>query len=67
MGNSIKQLSKVPLGGQLYPGSNIQNPFGRFRDVSGVIQDRSDLVMGENARTDLIQDRSGLVRDLTTC
>lgn len=66
MGNSIKQLYKVPLGGQLYPGSNIQNPFGRFRDVSGVIQDRSDLVMGENARTDLIQDRSGLVRDLTT-
>ena len=66
MGNSIKQLYRVPLGGQLYPGSNVQNPFGRFRDVSGVIQDRSDLVMGENARTDLIQDRSGLVRDLTT-
>jgi len=66
MGSSIKQLYKVPLGGQLYPGSNIQNPFGRFRDVSGIIQDRSDLVMGENARTDLIQDRSALIRDLTT-
>ena len=65
MGTSIKNLAKVPLGAQLYEGSNIQNPFGRFRDVSGVIQDRSDLVMGPNDRRNLLVDRGDMITDVS--
>jgi hypothetical protein len=65
MGTSIKQLAGVPLGAQLYEGSNIQNPYGRFRDVSGVIQDRSDLVMGPNDRRNLLVDRSDMISDVS--
>ena len=65
MGTSIKQLSGVPLGAQLYEGSNIQNPYGRFRDVSGVIQDRSDLVMGPNDRRNLLVNRGDMISDVS--
>jgi len=65
MGSSIKQLSSVPLGAQLYEGSNIQNPYGRFRDVSGVIQDRSDLVMGPNDRRNLLVNRGDMISDVS--
>ena len=65
MGSSIKQLSSVPLGAQLYEGSNIQNPYGRFRDVSGVIQDRSDLVMGPNDRRNLLVNRGDMLSDVS--
>ncbi len=65
MGSSIKQLSSVPLGAQLYEGSNIQNPYGRFRDVSGVIQDRSDLVMGPNDRRNLLVNRGNMLSDVS--
>lgn len=65
MGTSIKQLSKVPLGAQLYEGSNIQNPYGRFRDVSSVVQDRSDLVMGDNDRRNLLVNRGEMISDVS--
>jgi len=65
MGTSIKQLAGVPLGAQLYEGSNIQNPYGRFRDVSGVIQDRSDLVMGPNDRRNLLVNRGDMISDVS--
>ena len=65
MGTSIKQLATVPLGAQLYEGSNIQNPYGRFRDVSGVIQDRSDLVMGPNDRRNLLVNRGDMISDVS--
>ena len=60
MGTSIKQLATVPLGAQLYEGSNIQNPYGRFRDVSGVIQDRRNLLVN---RGEMISDVSDRFRD----
>jgi hypothetical protein len=65
MGTSIKQLATVPLGAQLYENSNIQNPYGRFRDVSGVIQDRSDLVMGPNDRRNLLVNRGDMISDVS--
>ena len=65
MGSSIKELSTLPLGAQLYENSNISNPYGRFRDVSGVIQDRSDLVMGPNDRRDLLVNRGDMISDVS--
>lgn len=65
MGSSIKELSALPLGAQLYENSNISNPYGRFRDVSGIIQDRSDLVMGPNDRRNLLVNRGDMISDVS--
>jgi len=61
--NSIKALQREQLGGQLYEDSEIQNPYGRFRDKSGIIQDRSDLFTEDRDRTTLLRDRSGMIVD----
>ena len=62
---SIKDLYTEELGGQLYAGSEIQNPYGRFRDLSGIVQDRSDIFTGDRDRRNLLRDRSGMI-DPTT-
>lgn len=62
---SIKDLYTEELGGQLYVDSEIQNPYGRFRDLSGIVQDRSDIFTGDRDRRNLLRDRSGMV-DPTT-
>jgi len=62
---SIKALQMEELGGQLYVDSEIKNPYGRFRDKSGIIQDRSDIFTGANDRRRLLRDRSDMV-DPTT-
>ena len=62
---SIKDLYTEELGGQLYADSEIQNPYGRFRDLSGIAQDRSDIFTGDRDRRNLLRDRSGMV-DPTT-
>jgi hypothetical protein len=61
--DSIKALQREQLGGQLYEDSEIQNPYGRFRDKSGIIQDRSDLFTEDRDRTTLLRDRSGMIVD----
>lgn len=65
MAGSIKDLQMEELGGQLYVDSEIKNPYGRFRDKSGIIQDRSDIFTGANDRRRLLRDRSDMV-DPTT-
>jgi len=62
---SIKDLYTEELGGQLYADSEIQNPYGRFRDLSGIVQDRSDLFTEDRDRRNLLRDRSGMI-DPTT-
>ena len=56
-------MQREQLGGQLYEDSEIQNPYGRFRDKSGIIQDRSDLFTEDRDRTTLLRDRSGMIVD----
>jgi hypothetical protein len=65
LSGSIKDLYTEELGGQLYADSEIQNPYGRFRDLSGIIRDRSDLFTGANDRRNLLADRSGMIEDTT--
>lgn len=62
---NMAQLTQTPLGGQLYANSEIQNPYGRFQDLSAIAQDRSDLFTGANDRRNLLADRSGMIEDTT--
>jgi hypothetical protein len=63
--SSMKDLYNEPLGAQLYVDSEIENPYGRFRDLSSIAQDRSDLFTGANDRRNLLVDRSGMIEDTT--
>jgi len=63
--SSMKSRAKEPLGAQLYTDSEIQNPYGRFEDVSSLARDRSDIFTGTNDRRRLLRDRSGMIEDTT--
>ena len=61
----MKELYNEPIGAQLYADSEIENPYGRFRDLSGIVQDRSGIFTGAADRRRLLRDRSDMI-DPTT-
>jgi len=66
-GMSISDLYAQGLNSitQLYPNSNITNPFARYTRVDDSIVDRSDIFTGANDRTRFLQNLRGGAEDFS--